>query len=107
MNKFAESEARSFWEFVWDALQDTTLIILAACAFVSLTVGIATEGWPNGSHDGIGIFASIILVVSVTATSDYQQSLQFRDLDKEKRKILVQVTRNGFRQRILIDDRSR
>ncbi|KAF7043817.1 hypothetical protein CFC21_053128 [Triticum aestivum] len=104
VNKFAESEPRSFWEFVWDALQDTTLIILAACAFVSLTVGIATEGWPNGSHDGIGIFASIILVVSVTATSDYQQSLQFRDLDKEKRKILVQVTRDGFRQRILIDD---
>ncbi|KAM3294001.1 hypothetical protein ACQJBY_037102 [Aegilops geniculata] len=104
VNKFAESEPRSFWEFVWDALQDTTLIILAACAFVSLTVGIATEGWPNGSHDGIGIFASIILVVSVTTTSDYQQSLQFRDLDKEKRKILIQVTRDGFRQRILIDD---
>ncbi|GJN24065.1 hypothetical protein PR202_gb11778 [Eleusine coracana subsp. coracana] len=45
-----------------------------------------------------------ILVVSVTATSNYQQSLQFRDLDKEKRKIYVQVTRNGSRQRMLIDD---
>ncbi|KAM0884018.1 hypothetical protein ACQ4PT_031255 [Festuca glaucescens] len=104
VNKFAESEVRSFWEFVWEALQDTTLIILAACAFVSLAVGVATEGWLNGSHDGIGIIASILLVVSVTATSNYQQSLQFRDLDKEKRKILVQVTRNGFRQKILIDD---
>jgi Ca2+-transporting ATPase len=104
VNKFAESEVRSLWEFVWEALQDTTLIILAACAFVSLAVGVATEGWLNGSHDGIGIIASILLVVSVTATSNYQQSLQFRDLDKEKRKILVQVTRNGFRQKILIDD---
>uniref|UniRef100_A0ACD6A3B3 Uncharacterized protein n=1 Tax=Avena sativa TaxID=4498 RepID=A0ACD6A3B3_AVESA len=104
VNKFAESEGRSFWEFVWEALQATTLIILAACALVSLAVGVATEGWPSGSHDGIGIAASILLVVSVTATSNYQQSLQFRDLDKEKRKILVQVTRNGFRQRILIDD---
>ncbi|KAK1645821.1 hypothetical protein QYE76_063626 [Lolium multiflorum] len=104
VNKFAESEVRSFWEFVWEALQDTTLIILAACAFVSLAVGVTTEGWLNGSHDGIGIIASILLVVSVTATSNYQQSLQFRDLDKEKRKILVQVTRNGFRQKILIDD---
>ncbi|WVZ59839.1 hypothetical protein U9M48_009932 [Paspalum notatum var. saurae] len=104
VNKFTESEVRSLWEFVWEALQDTTLIILIACALVSFVVGIATEGWPNGAHDGIGIFTSILLVVSVTATSNYQQSLQFRDLDKEKRKISVQVTRNGLRQRILIDD---
>uniref|UniRef100_A0A0D9VWE1 Calcium-transporting ATPase n=1 Tax=Leersia perrieri TaxID=77586 RepID=A0A0D9VWE1_9ORYZ len=104
VNKFAETEIRSFWEFVWDALQDTTLIILTACAMISLVVGITTEGWPQGAHDGIGIVASILLVVSVTGTSNYQQSLQFRDLDKEKRKILVQVTRNGLRQRVLIDD---
>ncbi|KAG8062755.1 hypothetical protein GUJ93_ZPchr0003g17325 [Zizania palustris] len=104
VNKFAESEVRSFWEFVWEALQDTTLIILTACAFVSLAVGITTEGWPQGAHDGIGIVASILLVVSVTGISNYQQSLQFRDLDKEKRKIHVQVTRDGFRQRVLIDD---
>lgn len=90
--------------FVWEALQDTTLIILAVCAFVSLVVGIAMEGWPKGAHDGLGIVASILLVVFVTATSDYRQSLQFKDLDKEKKKIQVQVTRNGFRQRLSIYD---
>ncbi|KAL6847017.1 hypothetical protein ACP4OV_022870 [Aristida adscensionis] len=104
INKFTESEVRSFWVFVWEALQDTTLIILAVCAFVSLIVGIAMEGWPKGAHDGLGIVASILLVVFVTATSDYRQSLQFKDLDKEKKKIQVQVTRNGFRQRLSIYD---
>ncbi|XP_010417052.1 PREDICTED: putative calcium-transporting ATPase 7, plasma membrane-type [Camelina sativa] len=104
INKFAESELRSFWVFVWEALQDMTLMILGVCAFVSLIVGIATEGWPQGSHDGLGIVASILLVVFVTATSDYRQSLQFRDLDKEKKKITVQVTRNGFRQKMSIYD---
>uniref|UniRef100_A0A0E0MP46 Calcium-transporting ATPase n=1 Tax=Oryza punctata TaxID=4537 RepID=A0A0E0MP46_ORYPU len=104
LNKFTESEVRSFWVFVWEALQDTTLIILAVCAFVSLVVGIAMEGWPKGAHDGLGIVASILLVVFVTATSDYRQSLQFKDLDKEKKKIQVQVTRNGFRQRLSIYD---
>ncbi|KAG8384278.1 hypothetical protein BUALT_Bualt04G0101800 [Buddleja alternifolia] len=102
INKFQESEARSFWVFVWEALQDMTLMILGACAVVSLIVGIATEGWPKGSHDGLGIVASILLVVFVTATSDYRQSLQFRDLDKEKKKILIQVTRNGYRRKISI-----
>ncbi|CAN1324587.1 Calcium-transporting ATPase 2, plasma membrane-type [Linum perenne] len=90
--------------FVWEALHDMTLMILAVCAFVSLIVGIATEGWPKGAHDGLGIVASIMLVVFVTATSDYRQSLQFKDLDKEKKKISIQVTRNGFRQKMSIYD---
>ncbi|KAL6867321.1 hypothetical protein ACP4OV_015345 [Aristida adscensionis] len=104
VNKFAEAESRGFWVFVWEALQDMTLMILAACAFVSLIVGIATEGWPKGAHDGLGIVASILLVVFVTATSDYRQSLQFKDLDKEKKKIAVQVTRSGYRQKLSIYD---
>ncbi|KAH8503226.1 hypothetical protein H0E87_014503 [Populus deltoides] len=104
INKFAESQPRSFWIFVWEALQDMTLMILGVCAFVSLIVGIATEGWLEGAHDGIGIVASILLVVFVTAISDYRQSLQFRDLDTEKKKIIIQVTRNGFRQKLSIYD---
>lgn len=104
INKFTESDARSFWVFVWEALQDMTLMILGVCAFVSLIVGLAMEGWPKGAHDGLGIVASILLVVFVTATSDYRQSLQFRDLDKEKKKISIQVTRNGYRQKMSIYD---
>nr|POF25624.1 putative calcium-transporting atpase 7, plasma membrane-type [Quercus suber] len=66
------------------ALQGTALMIRGVCDFVSLPVGIVTEGWPKGAHHGLGIVASILLVVFVTATSDYRQSLQFKDLDKEK-----------------------
>jgi len=102
VNKFTESEVRSFWVFVFEAVQDMTLMILGVCAIVSLIVGILTEGWPKGAHDGLGIVASILLVVFVTATSDYRQSLQFKDLDKEKKKISIQVTRNGYRQKMSI-----
>lgn len=104
INKFVESPTRGFWFFVLEALQDMTLMILAVCAFVSLIVGIIMEGWPKGAHDGLGIVASILLVVFVTATSDYKQSLQFKDLDAEKKKITVQVTRNGYRQKLSIYD---
>lgn len=104
VNKFTESEPRGFWIFVWEALQDMTLMILGVCAFVSLIVGIAMEGWPKGAHDGLGIVASIMLVVFVTAISDYRQSLQFKDLDKEKKKISIHVTRNGYRQKMSIYD---
>ncbi|EXB43803.1 Calcium-transporting ATPase 1 [Morus notabilis] len=104
INKFTESPVKGFLTFVWEALQDMTLMILAFCAFVSLVVGLATEGWPKGAHDGLGIVASILLVVFVTATSDYRQSLQFKDLDREKKKITVQVTRDECRQKISIYD---
>ncbi|CAI8584746.1 unnamed protein product [Vicia faba] len=71
---------------------------------ISIGIGLPTEGWPKGVYDGLGILLSIFLVVSVTAISDYQQSLQFRDLDKEKKKIDVHVTRDGKRQKISIYD---
>ncbi|GMI87349.1 autoinhibited Ca(2+)-ATPase, isoform 4 [Hibiscus trionum] len=103
-NKFAEKPPKSFWMFVWEALHDLTLIILMVCAVVSIGAGIATEGWPEGLYDGLGIVLCIFLVVLVTAISDYKQSSQFRDLDKEKKNILVHVTRDGCRQKISIYD---
>ena len=90
--------------FVWEALQDLTLIILMVCVAVSIGVGLATEGWPKGMYDGLGILLSILLVVMVTAISDYRQSLQFKRLDEEKKKIFVQVTRDGRREKISIYD---
>lgn len=104
INRYIEKPSRSFWTFVWEALQDLTLMILMVCAIVSIGVGIATEGWPKGMYDGLGIILSILLVVAVTAISDYRQSLQFRALDKEKKKISIQVTRDGCRQKVSIYD---
>ncbi|KAK1293390.1 putative calcium-transporting ATPase 4, plasma membrane-type [Acorus calamus] len=103
-NRYVEKPSRSFLMFVWDALQDLTLIILMVCAVVSIGVGIGTEGWPKGMYDGLGILLSIFLVVTVTAVSDYRQSLQFKDLDREKKKIFIQVTRDGTRQKVSIYD---
>lgn len=103
-NQYVEKPTKSFLTFVWEALHDLTLIILMVCAVVSIAVGLATEGWPKGMYDGLGIILSIFLVVVVTAISDYRQSLQFKDLDKEKKKIFVQVTRDGYRKKVSIYD---
>ncbi|KAJ4835750.1 Alpha carbonic anhydrase 4 [Turnera subulata] len=103
-NRYTEKPPKTFLMFVWEALQDVTLIILMICAAVSIGVGIATEGWPKGMYDGLGIILSILLVVMVTAISDYRQSLQFRDLDMEKKKISIQVTRDGRKQEVSIYD---
>ncbi|XP_057748960.1 calcium-transporting ATPase 4, plasma membrane-type-like [Arachis stenosperma] len=104
LNRYTERPSKSFLMFVWEALHDLTLIILIVCALVSIAIGLPTEGWPKGVYDGLGIILSVFLVVTVTAISDYQQSLQFRDLDKEKKKLFVQVTRDGKRQKVSIYD---
>ncbi|XP_012072831.1 putative calcium-transporting ATPase 11, plasma membrane-type [Jatropha curcas] len=104
LNQYAVKPSRSFWMFVWEALHDLTLIILMVCAAISIGVGIATEGWPKGMYDGLGIILCIILVVIVTAVSDYKQSLQFKVLDKEKKNVIVQVTREGCRQKVSVYD---
>lgn len=70
INKLSEGGLRSFWMFVWEALQNMNL---GVCAFVSWIVGIATEGWLKGSHDGLGIVATTLLVVLL-------QSLHCHDL---------------------------
>eukprot|EP00850_Spirogloea_muscicola_P010009 SM000057S18439 [mRNA] locus=s57:592183:598957:+ [translate_table: standard] len=103
-NTFPEKQQKSFLGFVWDAMQDVTLLILAVCAVTSLAVGIPTEGWQEGWYDGAGIGFSVAIVVLVTAVSDYQQSLQFRELENEKKKIFVQTQRKGRRQKVLIFD---
>ncbi|CAM0885320.1 unnamed protein product [Alopecurus aequalis] len=103
-NQYAEKPPRTFWMFLWDACQDMTLMLLAFCAVLSVSIGVATEGWPGGVYDGVGIMLTIFLVVAITAASDYKQSLQFRDLDREKKKIEIQVTRDGFRQKVSIYD---
>ncbi|CAH9122941.1 unnamed protein product, partial [Cuscuta epithymum] len=104
LNKFVEKPSRPFWMFLWDALQDLTLIILMVCAVASISIGIATEGWPKGVYDGVGILLCILLVVLVTAISDYRQSLQFKDLDQEKKNIKIHVTRDGKREKVSIFD---
>ncbi|KAI3806579.1 hypothetical protein L1987_22488 [Smallanthus sonchifolius] len=104
VNKYTEKPSKSFFMFVWEALHDLTLIILIVCAVVSIGVGLATEGFPDGIYDGLGILLSILLVVTVTAVSDYKQSLQFKELDKEKKKISCQVTRDTCRKQVSIYD---
>ncbi|XP_024630609.1 putative calcium-transporting ATPase 11, plasma membrane-type isoform X5 [Medicago truncatula] len=103
-NRHTEKPSRSFWMFVWDAMQDLTLVILILCSVVSIGVGILTEGFPKGMYDGVGIILCIILVVFVTSISDYKQSLQFKDLDKEKKNVSIHVTRDSRRQKVSIHD---
>ncbi|XP_022753448.1 calcium-transporting ATPase 10, plasma membrane-type isoform X2 [Durio zibethinus] len=101
-NTYPRKKGRSFWRFVWEACQDLTLIILVVAAVASLALGIKTEGPKEGWYDGGSIAFAVLLVIVVTAISDYKQSLQFQKLDEEKRNIHLEVVRGGRRVEISI-----
>uniref|UniRef100_A0A5B6ZP87 Calcium-transporting ATPase n=1 Tax=Davidia involucrata TaxID=16924 RepID=A0A5B6ZP87_DAVIN len=103
-NTYPRKKGRSFWRFLWEACRDTTLIILMVAAAASLALGIKTEGIKEGWYDGGSIALAVIIVIVVTATSDYKQSLQFQTLNEEKQNIHLEVIRGGRRLEVSIFD---
>ncbi|KAJ0090071.1 hypothetical protein Patl1_14094 [Pistacia atlantica] len=55
----------------------------------------STAGIKEGWYDGGSIAFAVILVIVVTAISDYRQSLQFQNLNEEKRNIHLEVPADG------------
>ncbi|KAL3728106.1 hypothetical protein ACJRO7_032800 [Eucalyptus globulus] len=103
-NKYNKPQAKSFLSFVLDAFKDMIIIILIACAVLSLAFGIKQHGLKEGWYDGGSIIIAIFLVVIVSAVSNYKQGRQFRKLSKESSNIKVEVVRDGRRQPISIFD---
>ncbi|KAM0933755.1 putative P-type Ca(2+) transporter [Dioscorea sansibarensis] len=103
-NTYPRKKGRSFWVFLWESWQDLTLVILMIAAVISLVLGIKTEGIKEGWYDGASIAFAVILVIVVTAVSDYRQSLQFQNLNDEKRNIRLEVIRGGRRVEVSIFD---
>ncbi|KAF5206860.1 Calcium-transporting ATPase 10, plasma membrane-type [Thalictrum thalictroides] len=103
-NTYPKKKGRSFWNFLWEAWQDLTLIILMVAAAASLALGIKTEGIKEGWYDGGSIAFAVLLVIVVTAISDYRQSLQFQNLNDEKRNIHLEIIRGGKRVEVSIFD---
>lgn len=91
---------KSFLRLVWEAIQDTTLIILIVAAVISLCLSFyhpppSAESLQElgGGHDeseskanwieGAAILIAVLVVVLVTATNDWQKERQFRGLQNK------------------------
>lgn len=99
-NAFPESPMNGFFQLFFEALQDSTLMILIAAAIVSLAIGI----WEHGSDgwiEGGAILIAVFLVALVSAGNDYTKELQFRSLEKSSQQDeRCSVIRDGNIERI-------
>eukprot|EP00301_Raphidiophrys_heterophryoidea_P008111 c13054_g1_i2.p1 GENE.c13054_g1_i2~~c13054_g1_i2.p1 ORF type:complete len:1035 (-),score=195.20 c13054_g1_i2:224-3328(-) len=121
-NTVREPPRKTYLNLLWEALKDTTLIILSVAAVVSLGLSFAssskqaypcddfnphnkTEAVEGGSQaeflESIAILAAVVIVSNVTATNDYSKERQFRKLNEASRSTdVVQVIRGGRRSEI-------
>jgi Ca2+-transporting ATPase len=79
--------------------------MLIIAAFISLGVGMGTEGPETGFKDGLAVLIAVMVVVAITAVNDYQKERQFRRLNDVKNDRTVTVLRGeDKRERISIYD---
>ena len=95
-NFIAPKPAKTFWQLVFEALEDTILRILIVAALVSLVLGMIIESVETGWIEGVAILVAVAVVSLVTALNDWQKEKQFRQLQgKIDQEQSVDVIRDG------------
>jgi magnesium-transporting ATPase (P-type) len=124
-NKIPMKRAKNILELAWEAMKDRTLIILAAAAIVSIGLSFYTPSKETGGNlisdlqthsvlgnedkngwiEGTAILVSILVVVSVTALSNYSKERQFNSLkSKIEGEAEILVLRDGQQHESLIHE---
>ena len=111
-NEIPPKPPKSFIRLTFEAVQDTTLIMLITCAILSISLSfyhpevekIDEEFGTNREVEeanlewveGVAIMIAVIVVVFVTAFNDWRKERQFRGLqDRIESDHLTSVIRNG------------
>jgi len=110
-NEIPPKKPKTIFELAFEAVQDTTLIMLIICSIISIALSfyhppdeqldeeIVTESKDMGNLEwveGAAIMIAVIVVVFVTAFNDWRKERQFRGLkDRIDQEHSASVIRNG------------
>uniref|UniRef100_A0A2N9HXJ4 Cation-transporting P-type ATPase N-terminal domain-containing protein n=1 Tax=Fagus sylvatica TaxID=28930 RepID=A0A2N9HXJ4_FAGSY len=93
-DKYQKPPAKGFISYVFEACKDTTIIVLLACAILSLALGVKQHRWKDGWYDSGRILVAAILVV-ISTVSNFKQSKRFEKLSSKSSDIRVEVVRDS------------
>jgi Ca2+-transporting ATPase len=103
-NTLPPKKATPLIKLIWNAYNDTVLIVLTVAAAISLALGLyETFGAEHGPGapapvdwvEGLAIVIAIVIVVLVTAVNDWQKEQAFARLNAKKEQRDIKVTRSG------------
>ena len=112
-NELPLKKSTPLWKLIWNAYNDTVLIVLSVAAAISLALGLyETFGaeHPPGSPtpvdwvEGCAIVVAIVIVVLVTALNDWQKEQAFARLNAKKEERDIKVTRSSKISMISVHD---
>lgn len=120
-NEIPPKAPKTLLRLAFEALQDTTLVMLMICAVISISLSfyhpdgeIADEEYRNREKkemsslewvEGAAIMIAVVVVVFVTAFNDWRKEKQFRGLqDRIESENVASVIRNGKMTQINMKD---
>ncbi|RYO48170.1 Calcium-transporting ATPase 2 [Alternaria tenuissima] len=112
-NVLPPKKVTPLWRLIWNAYNDTVLIVLTVAAAISLALGLyetfGAEHEPGAPTpvdwvEGCAIVVAIVIVVLVTAVNDWQKEAAFAKLNAKKEQRDIKVTRSGRTEMISIYD---
>jgi len=112
-NQLPPKKPTPFWKLMWNAYNDTVLIVLTVAAAISLALGLyETLGkeHPPGSPtpvdwvEGVAICVAIIIVTMVGSVNDWQKERAFVKLNAKKEDREIKVIRSGKSYMINVHD---
>ena len=86
-----------------EAFEDAMLRLLIVSALVSLIIKMI-EDYTHGWIDGVAIFLSVIIIVSVGSINNYVKEKQFEKLYASQEKSNVNVFRNRRMETVCVFD---
>ncbi|KAJ9530955.1 hypothetical protein QJQ45_028764, partial [Haematococcus lacustris] len=102
-NRLPDPASVSLWQYVVEALEDTTIRALLAAGLFSLLLSLYSDDPSGGGSDwveGAAILTSAAIVVGVGSVTNYQKEAKFRDLNLVKDNVMVRVVRAGVERSI-------
>ncbi|XP_071709269.1 putative calcium-transporting ATPase 13, plasma membrane-type [Rutidosis leptorrhynchoides] len=104
-NWYKKPTQKGFIQFVVESFSDIIVLILLACATLSLCFGMKVNGAKEGWYEGASIFLAVFMVIIVSAVTDFRQAREFeRCLSKVSNNIEIEAIRDGRRTKISISD---
>ncbi|KAI3937315.1 hypothetical protein MKW98_001886 [Papaver atlanticum] len=103
-NTYKKPALKGFFHYLMEPFKDTIILILLACAALSIGFGMKENGVKEGWYDGVSIFVAVFLVVGVSGVSNFRQSRQFSKLSMVGNNIQIDVVRDRRRHTMSIFD---
>lgn len=103
-NKMPEMQHKSLFQHWFEAIQDTTILILCGAAVVSIVLQCVFEDPSHGWYEGTAILMAVLIVSCVTAGNNWSQESQFRSLNQTEINKRVKAIRAGEKIEILAFD---